>query len=95
MTEPDPAERVDRLIERRQARRSASSGFALWDFWGREVVKDAVLLLLAIPVLVGLVAAPFAIGSPRWWVPWVFVAVGVALFVGVRGPLRTWVAKGE
>lgn len=69
--------------------------FGLFVFWGRETVKDAILLLLAIPPLVGLVYVVAAIGNPRWWAAPVIVVVGGLVWWVARHLLRAWVARGE
>lgn len=69
--------------------------FALWQFWGRETVKDAVLLLIAIVPLAGLILVPLGLQTGRWWPPLLFVVGGIALWWLARRVLRAWVARGE
>ena len=47
---------------------------SLFDVWGREVVKDGVLLLLAAPPLVGLLFVPMGLSNGRWLPPLAVVA---------------------
>lgn len=67
---------------------------SLFDFWGREVVKDGVLLLLAMPPLVGLLFVPMGLSNGRWLPPLAVVVGGGVLWWLVRRGLRAWVARG-
>lgn len=65
---------------------------SLFDVWGREVVKDGVLLLLAMPPLVGLLFVPMGLSNSRWLPP-LAVGGGLLWWLTRRG-LRAWVARG-
>ena len=67
---------------------------SLFDVWGREVVKDGVLLLLAAPPLVGLLFVPMGLSNGRWLPPLTVVAGGGLLWWLTRRGLRAWVARG-
>ena len=67
---------------------------SLFDVWGREVVKDGVLLLLAMPPLVGLLFVPMGLSNGRWLPPLAVVVGGGLLWWLTRRGLRAWVARG-
>lgn len=66
---------------------------SLFDAWGREVVKDAILLLLALPPIVGLLFVPLGLSNGRWPVPLGITVVGGLLWWLARRGLRAWVAR--
>ncbi|WP_338750605.1 hypothetical protein [Janibacter alittae] len=70
-------------------------GPSLFDLWGRETVKDIVLIVVAVPVLVCLLLVPVVATSGGSWPGLLGLLV---LFVAnwwiLRLVLRRWVAAG-
>ena len=67
-----------------------------WTMWGRETVKDLVLLLAAIPGLATLVYVPVLATSGGSWLRLLGLFVAFCtLWWFLRFVLRRWVAAGD
>lgn len=68
---------------------------SLFDLWGRETVKDMVLLVAAVPVLVCLLFVPVLATSGGSWLALLgLLALAVANWSMLRLVLGRWVAAG-
>lgn len=68
---------------------------SLFDLWGRETVKDMVLLVAAVPVLVCLLFVPVLATSGGSWLALLgLLALAVANWIMLRLVLGRWVAAG-
>lgn len=68
---------------------------SLFDLWGRETVKDMVLLVAAVPVLACLLFVPvLATVGGSWLVLLGLLALAVANWIMLRLVLGRWVAAG-
>lgn len=82
----------DGLPDPRPRRRSAPSLFSLW---GRETVKDLVLLVAAIPVIVCLLLVPVVATSGGSWPGLIgLLVLFFAIWWVLRRLLRRWVVAG-
>jgi hypothetical protein len=68
---------------------------SLFDFWGRELVKDLTLLVLAIPPAIGVLVALTGLGHGRWLGPLGLAVVTGLLWWAARRVLLAWVARGD
>ena len=82
----------DDLPDLRPPRRTPPSLFSLW---GRETVKDMVLLVAAMPVLVCLLLVPvIATSGGSWSGLLALLGAFIAIWWTLRLVLRRWVAAG-
>ena len=88
----DPSKELpDRLPQRRPTR-----VVLLWSMWGRETVKDLVLLFAALPVLVTLMFVPvLAVDGGPWARLIGLLVVFAAIWFVLRLVMRRWVAAGD
>lgn len=77
-------------------RRRPTRRVMLWSMWGRETVKDFVLIFAAIPVLCTLLYVPvLATSGGSWWRLLGLLVLFVAIWWSLRHLLRRWVAAGD
>lgn len=68
----------------------------LWSMWGRETVKDLVLLLAALPVLVTLMFVPVLAAEGGSWARLLgLLVLFAAIWFVLRWGMRRWVAAGD
>ena len=68
---------------------------SLFDLWGRETVKDMVLVIAAVPVLACLLYVPvLATVGGSWLALLGLLALAVANWIMLRLVLGRWVAAG-
>ena len=86
----------DPLDDLELPRRQPTSRTLLWSLWGRETVKDLVLLLAALPAVCTLLLVPVVATSGGSWPRLLgLLVLFVALWWLVRVLLRRWVAAGD
>lgn len=86
----------DPLDDLELPRRQPTSRTLLWSLWGRETVKDLVLLLAALPAACTLLLVPVVATSGGSWPRLLgLLVLFVALWWLVRVLLRRWVAAGD
>ena len=86
----------DPLDDLKLPRRQPTSRTLLWSLWGRETVKDLVLLLAALPAACTLLLVPVVATSGGSWPRLLgLLVLFVALWWLVRVLLRRWVAAGD
>lgn len=86
----------DPLGDLKLPRRQPAPRPPFWSMWGRETVKDFVLLLSALPVACALVYVPVIAASGGSWPRLLgLLALFVAIWWVLRAVLRRWVAAGS
>lgn len=86
----------DPLDDLKLPRRQSTSRTLLWQMWGRETVKDLLLLLAALPAACTLLLVPVvATSGGSWGRLLALLVLFVAIWWALRVLLRRWVAAGD